>query len=398
MGIEYGFLISSIALSIILVINLIYLVVKYQKEKMLPICIINEKELLDKHGPIICSCILQKREMLPRDIIAVLIGLVQKDLISIEIKKNSIGGKIINEYKLRKVGDFSNISDVEQSVVNIIFKESNECILNTEVTKIKRRIETVNLVKKVNSELEQKGVNAVKVPKKVKIVNNLFFVFVCIFFIIHLIYNFKAEGFFTNLKINLINWIIVVIKIDALVILGTVLIKILTLVFERISNKNIKHKIEITDAILINIFVKFLILNCIILVFLLFAGNNMNFIADILLMDIAMVILVADELFSTHSIKLKKEYISLKNFEERLQTNEMIEYFNLEKMEIIKESIPFLVASNIKNVSVIEYLEKLVTASLDNNEKEKYNNIIKLVKFEEDTINQYYFSKKFKEK
>lgn len=390
------FLVSAILLSVALVINLIYLVIKYQKDKMLPIVGISEKELLDKHGAIICSCILQKREFMPRDIIATLVELVQKDEISIEIKKNSENGKIINEYTLRKTGNSELLSDLEQSVIKILFNDSNECILNYEVKKIKRKLETSNLVKRVNKKLEDLGVNAVKVPKKERLRNNVFFVLVCVFFIIHLIATFNGETFFQDFKQNFVRWIIILIKIDALVIFGSMLIKMFTLVVERLSNKEFKRKITLTDDILLNVFAKFVISNFIILILLIFAGDNTAFIADIFLIDIAMVIMVSDEMFISHSSKLVKDYISLKNFEQKLETNEIIEYFHVDKLELLKQYIPFLVASSFKKISMLDYVDKLQKVSMDKNEKEKYLNLEKLLAFEEDSINEYYFSKSFR--
>ncbi len=389
------FLVSSIILSVALVINFIYMIVKYQKDRMLPIINIGEKELLDKHGSIICSCILQKRGLMPRDIIATLVELIEKDEISISLNKTSENGKIINVYRLNKIGNGKELSDIESSVIKILFNDSNECTLNSEISMIKRRLETKSLIKMIDKKLEDIGANSVKVPSNIKVMNNIYFIFVCIFFIIHLIATFNSVTFFRDFKQNIMNWIIIVIKIDALVILGTMLIRMLFLVVERIKNNKFKHKIDITDKILLNIFSKFLIANCIVLILLMFAGNNMVFVFDILLMDIAMVIMVSDETFSSHSTKIIKDYISLKNFEEKLETKEILEHFHIDKIDTLKSYISFLIACNLKEANMVEFVQKVVEVSSDKAEKEKYNNILHLISFNEDNINNYFFSKDF---
>ncbi len=389
------FLISSILLTVGLVINFIYLVVKYQKDKMLPIVNISEKELLDKHGAIICSCILQKRNFKPRDIIAVLVSLIQKDEISIELKRTSIDGEITNEYCLKRTSKNTELSEMEQGVIDIFFSNTDRCVLNYDIKKISRKLDTASLIRKSNKALENLGVNAVKLPSKVKFRNNLFFILVCIFFILHIVYNFDKATFFEDIKINFKYWVIIVIKIDAIVILGAILTKLLTLVVERFINKKFQRKIELNDEVILEIFAKFLLTNCIILIFLMFAGNNSFFIADILLMDVAMVLMVCDEMFTGHSIRLRKEYISLKNFEERLETKEIIEYFHIDKLELLKQYIPFLVACNFKKVNMLEYVEKIISVSLDENEKEKYKSIFQLISFEDNSLNDFYFSKSF---
>lgn len=390
------FLLSSIILSVALVIDYIYMVIKYQRDRRLPIININEKDLLDKHGAIICSCILEKRGLMPRDIIACLVELIQKDEISISVNKTSENGKIMNLYRLKKIGSEKELTDIQKSVINILFNNSNECTLNSEISGVKRKLETKSLIRLVDKKLEDLGANTVKVPAKVKNINNVFFVCVCIFFIIHLIVAFKGDTFFSDFKLNFINWVIIVIKIDALVILGTMLIKMCTLLFERITNKEFKHKIEVTDAMLINIFTKFLIANIIVLVLLMFAGSNLTFIADILLMDISMVIMVSDEMFSSHGIKILKDYMSLKNFEEKLETKDIIYYYHEDKLEVLKSYIPFLIACNLKKANAVEFVEKIAGVSKDNTEKEKYNNIYNLILFEEDSLNNFYFSKDFR--
>ena len=392
MGIENIFLYSSIFLSTILLINFLFMIIKYHKEKMLPICLIDEQQLLKKHGPIICSCILQKRNFKPRDIIATLVGLIQKDVISIELRRTSEEGSIINEYHLKMLENDVELDEIEQQVLSIFFKGEPDCVINAVVRKAKRQIETVRLEKFVNNKLEEIGANVVKVPKKVQIVNNLFFILVCIFFVIHVINSFESVNFFENLKINLKNWFVIVIKLDALVILGTILIKLLVLLADRIKDRAVPTEIELSDGIILKIFIKFVIANFIILILLMFAGTDLRFIADIILFDLAMVVMVTDEMFSLHSSKIKKEYMSLMKFKEKLETNEIIEYFNIDKVEILKSYIPFLLACNLKKANAIEYTEKFVNTCMDEKEKKKYEDILELIQFDESIINQFYFS------
>ncbi|MBR1884339.1 MAG: DUF2207 domain-containing protein [Clostridia bacterium] len=390
------FILSAVVLSVILLVNFLILLFKYNKEKYVPIITVPGEELLKKHGPIICSCILQKRGLMPRDIIGTLVGLVQKDIVDINIKRTSEDGEIINIYTLNILNpDFSSLSEEEENVLSIVFNGKNQVVLNDEVSKIDGRCAI--LKRRIKGRLEMLGANTVKVPKKNKIIDNFFFILVCIFFVLHLFSEFDAESFFKDFGVNIANWCVWVIKIDALLILFTMLVRMIILVFERIKCKVNKTKIEMTDSITVNVFAKFIFSNAIVLLLLIFAGSNLGFIADIVLFDIAMLVMITDDLFVAHSPRLNKDYLSLKEFEVNLSSKAIIDFFTPEKEELLKYYIPFIVCSNIKGAEPYDYVKKLADITvLDKKENDKYNKILKLVSFNEQKIAKFYFSDEIK--
>lgn len=379
---------SAVIISALLVINYVFLIKKYNKNKILPIKTTSEKELMEKYGGVLSACIIEKRGYLPRDIIAIIIKLIQNDIIDIKSKRVTQNGKIVNCYTLTYINKDEKLNEIDKKVIDILFKDDDKCILNTTLNN-KNKFEEVK--KKINENLKSIGANGIKVPKKTQIMNTVFFALVCIFVILHLIYNFDSKISFTSIINNLKYWFVMLIKIDALFILSISLIKILSMLNERLKSKNNFYKIEFSDKLLINIFFNFFISNMIMLVFLSFVGSNLYFIPDIILFDFAMILMVTDELLVSHSPRMNKDYISLKKFESTLKSNGIFDNFTPDNALMLKSYIPLVISLNNKDISAIEYIQKMIDISLDEDEIKKYKIIKDIFKLREPEIRKIYY-------
>ena len=389
MDINFIFTCSAAFLSALLVINYIVLVKKYNKDKMLPIKTTSEEELLKKYGAVISACIIQKRGASSKDIIAIIVSLIQRNIISISSKRITKNGTIINSYTLKYVKKDEALDDFEKEVVDILFREDDVCNLNIALEKH----EKFNIIKEsINKKLKLLGVNGLKVPKKNQIINTVFFVFVCIFFILHIVYNFDKSISFSDIFSNFNYWAIMIIKIDSLLILLVTFIKIFSMIMERLKTKNNFYKIVFTDKLIINIFLNFILSNVIVLLFLVFIPSNIYFVFDIFLFDISMVVMVTDELLVSHSPRMNKDYISLKKFESTLKEGGIFEFFTPDSAVKLEKCIPLVIALDEKDINIVEYMKKMVEISLDENEIKKYKILRDLVKFKEPEIRKFYYN------
>ena len=69
----------------VLIIYWIVLLIIFEKEKKTYVSDINEEELFRKYNPLIAGCIQGSRDVLARDIIAIILNLIDKGNIKLEL-------------------------------------------------------------------------------------------------------------------------------------------------------------------------------------------------------------------------------------------------------------------------------------------------------------------------
>ena len=74
-------------LSLILIVYWIILLIKYEKDKKIDLISYNEDELFKKYNPMLAGCLQGSRDILARDIIGVILNLIDKNNIKLKVEK-----------------------------------------------------------------------------------------------------------------------------------------------------------------------------------------------------------------------------------------------------------------------------------------------------------------------
>jgi len=352
-------LINNILLSmtILLSIYYIYLLVKYERDKLFIVYCNDDYELLNKYNPMILACIAQNREMNPRDIIAVLLDLVNKKVLKMEVRKNTIK----NRYILSKESNHIEIDEIEQNVLNLFFKDVDKIELQSSIKDLNRNSLTVEKIKIIDklaiNKLSSIGANSIKASKPLLVFNNIIFVIVCIITTFSLVFNITLanstlsqsnatlNGDAGMLFITILTFIIVLLPI------ALYIIYFLLYVF-RYTQKYIgKIAFKFSGKKLIKEVLKFTVLSSGVFTLLFLTVKNEYVIINTALFMVALLIIMTDNLMSRHNIKIYKSFLSLKMIQDKLENGSLLKDKKIDDILLWEKYLTFAVALGITDVS-----------------------------------------------
>lgn len=90
------------------------LILIFEKERKSIIFHINENELFEKYNPMVAGCIEGSRGILARDIIAVILNLINKKNINLEFQYRSYGKEIYTYYIKKNPEKENEMDDIER--------------------------------------------------------------------------------------------------------------------------------------------------------------------------------------------------------------------------------------------------------------------------------------------
>jgi len=360
----------TIIITSALLLYWIYLIIKYEKEIVYMEEIPEELNILEKYNPIIAACIAQNRDMHPRDVLAILIDMVNRKILKMSSIKSisSSTGKEVITYRLSKNKKFFEISDniekldtIEKKVIDVFFSKTNSIDLEKKLNTIKNDEMSISKIKALDEivaeKLENIGANFVKVPRFLQTINNIIFV-ICI------IYIFVIVGF--NIALNIatmsttskqinevtqqISSIFASIAIFVLPAIFYIILGVLKLtkktmkIFSKLSFKLTSKKI--TQSIILQLLLFILVFT---LEFIFFK-QSFVIICTFLFM-IALLIILTDNLMSSHSLKLRNDFFYLKSIQDRIENGSLLEEKKLEDNILWGKYLSFAIALGVGNVS-----------------------------------------------
>jgi len=206
--------INNIIIMIIIVL-LVYwfiLLFKYEYDKKYLLTEINEEELYEKFNPLLAGCIEGSRNILSRDIIAVLLNLINKKIIDLEIK-NTLDSDDLYEYILTKkqiVENENDLDEIEKYICDWFFGNSEKMDIVKRLKELpsdkKAKEKFEELDKKATKLLNSIGANKSKVPMILRVFNVILFIGSIVLVIGNSIYNMNLLdlGIFEIIPIILI--------------------------------------------------------------------------------------------------------------------------------------------------------------------------------------------------
>lgn len=303
----------------------------FEIDKTIPVSNINEEELFEKYNPMLAGCFEGSRDILPKDIIAVILNLVEKNYIKLDIKKDINGGY---KYFVKKLSEYDDkLDNIEKFVSDWFFENNNEEIDLIETLKLlpqkpksAEKFKLLNII--VQEELNKKGANKNKVPFWIRMINTVIYIIAIFMIIRHL--NLQGllpdasnsgKRIFSVLFSNGANIVIIISLVYAMVLqILRWLNKFKNVILQKISKRKIVTTI-----------MKIIILEIIVIAILIINRKGVNYylFVDLILFFISSLIVSTDNLMVKNEINRVEDYSRLILLKEKI-----INYTLLSEKEI----------------------------------------------------------------
>jgi len=343
-----------------LVIYWIALLIIFEREDAFESSYENSDDIktLKKYNPLIAGCLVDNREVLARDVTAVILGLVQKKVINMKIVPKEDGKEtykyIISENRNSNV----QLDETEKYVLNWVFGfyEQDEIELVEKLKEISSRKDFFKKLRELNgiaqSKLNKIGANINKIPLFLRIANIFLIVISIMISVIHVTNNGLDIHIYETtifLALVVLLGVIVILPIIALIIHIVLLLTVLIKKAIKIQTKKYSGKQIVTTSALILIGILTLIgiiYNII---------PNKYICLDIFMIGMSILIVRTDNLMTKHNQEIMKDYYALQEIKNRIEEYTLIEEKGINYINLWEEYLVYAIAFGIP----LEILDKL---------------------------------------
>ena len=335
--------------ALILIVYWIILLIKYENDKKYPVVNINEEELFKKYNPMLAGCFQGSRDILARDIIAVILNLIDNKNIELEILGNLEGNENY-KYIVKKVPELEqNMDEIERYVYNWLFKTSDKVELTDRLKAMPKETDANQKFKQLNDMVQRKlnniGANKKGVPTILRIINTIILIVSIYVSINHILYegvevynNLDVIWLFVILALYMLPIIIVLLYIPILLII-TVRHKVTSLV-----HKITGQKIATTTITIITVFLIILVVT------ILFTNpGNRYIIADEILICIALIIMLTDNLMLKNNVNMIEDYSRINGLKDKIENYSMMEDRDIEQITLWEKYLAYAVSFGVAN-------------------------------------------------
>ena len=319
----------------VLVVYWFVLLVLFEKEKKHDVYEFNEEELFKKYNPMLAGCIQGSRDILARDIIAVLLNLIDKGIINLEIlpMPNSLEEQY-NYFVTKNTEKENDMDDIETRVYNWFFMEQPDRV------NLQRRLETLGKdaganikFKNLNNLVKRKanaiGANRSKVPYPLRVLNVGILIITIIVVIRHILFN-GLDVYTSGMAV--VGFVLSngLAYLPILIIFAYIPIYILVLIRHKVNNilqKITGQKIVTTSIALISIIALVVILTAIF-------SSAKYLIVDELLIGIALLIVLTDNLMLKNNDEIMDDYEKLNLLKDKIENYTLIDEKDIEYIEL----------------------------------------------------------------
>ncbi len=314
------------------------------------------------------GCIQGSRTILARDIIAVILNLVNKKIILLDI--NPSIGKSNYIYKISKNKKLENKMDsIEKYVYDWVFDSKEKVVLNNRLEDMPKEKEANKKFKELNKLVEEnlavKGANQAKVPLILRAFNVFLFVLSILVIYKHTMFN----GFdIYNSKISnniLLELIIYIIPLFPL-LMGILYIPInLIIIIRHKINKAVQR---ITGQKIVTATISLLILFGVIILLTAIISSEKYIVADEVLICIATILILTDNLMLKNNSIMIEDYSKLNALKYKIENYTLMEDRDIEQITLWEQYLSYSVSfgisnkiiKRIKGLHLDEDLEKLI--------------------------------------
>lgn len=353
-------------LSVSLIIYWIIILLIFERDKKYKVSNINEEELFKKYNPLIAGCIQGNRDILSRDIIAVILNLINKGNIRLTMK-GDVNEKSLYNYIVEKVPEKeSEMDEIELLIYKWLFTGEKETLIERlqEMPKVQNANfkfkELDGLAKK---ELKKLGANKTSVPNIIKAINVML---LCgaIFLVVYHIKSIKFDE-----------------KILPLMILAPIIFALIPLIPKLVMNITVKIRHLITNNIqnaqkITTTSISIIIISLLIMAITYWILKIPELIADELLISVTILIVITDDLMLKNNVNMIEDYSRLNCLKEKLE-NTLLNEKDIGQIYLWNEYLAYAVSFGIgkkiiDKISGIYTDNDLLNYVVNNNEMQDY--------------------------
>lgn len=344
---------TIILFTIALTIYWIFLLNKFELDSKYEVSNINAEELFKKYNPMVAGCFQGGRDILSRDILAVILNLIEKRNIGLDIQSTN-DEKNTYKYYISKVPTKENEMDqIERTIYYWLFSDYNKerIELSSAISKMPLNAMAIPNMEELSQEVKQIlnkiGVNQHKVPKIVKVLNIMILFLVWFFTLIHMV----SKGYTISQNIfNILDYICLILFL--IPVSYIIITKIWNLIFKKCFN--FIETLNIADSkvfkIAIVIFEIFILLA--IVTFVTEKPENRYIIADEALYCISIIIVLTDKKMLNNSPLAIEDYSKLNSLKNKIDEYSLIEEKDLEYIVLWGKYLAYAVSfGNAKKIT-----------------------------------------------
>ncbi len=362
-----------------LLIYWIILLLIFEKDKKEKVISVEEDEMFKKYNPMIAGCIQGSRNILARDILAVILNLINKKIINLDIKNNA-GKESYYYFITQTTGKEEQMDEIEKYVYEWVFCNSNSINLQDRLNTMPKEEEASKKFKELNTLVEKKlmeiKANEVKVPKSIRIFNVFLFILSLILLGKHILFNgFNVYDMSSIDEILMIFGIhllfLIILIIPFMMAILYVPINLAILIKQKVSNRvqRITGQKVVSTAVTIAVF-----FGIIILITAYFSPIR-YIVADEVLICIATVIMLTDNLMLKNNPTMIKDYSRLNIIKDKIEKYSMMEDRDIEQVVLWERYLCYAVSfgiakkviKRIKEFNLDENISTLINDSMFTN-------------------------------
>lgn len=366
------FTIGVMIFALVLVIYWIILMLVFEKDKKYDVTNLDEDEIFSRYNPMVAGCLQGSRDILSRDIIAVILELVNKKIINLEFQKTAEGKENYRYIISRNIEKETEMDPVEKYLHLWLFGFNNHTV------DLQKRLEEMpkegdanvrfrELNRRVKDTLNSVGANQPRVPKGLRIFNDFLLILSIVLIFRHIAYN--GLNIYTGNLINLLPFVKLLYM--GIIAIGSFLyIPIQIVVITRHQISHIVQKVTGQKSVITAISLSILFA---VIIGLTIAFVPAKFIvADELLLGICLIIVLTDNLMLKNNPIISEDYSKLNLLKNRIVDYTMMEDRDVEQVKLwgryLSYGISFGIANKIINrihgLFLDEDLEKLANSNI----------------------------------
>lgn len=344
-----------ISFTIFLICYWIFLLFKFEKEKAIFYELDDDFAILNKYNPLIAGCLADNREVLSRDIVAVLVNLINKNIIKLDIIPLENTGMSVDEnkkykYILTRVKENEGKMDRIESFVhglffNYSYNDGNTIRLDEAIDELNKNKNLNFKMQELNNlaanDLNNIGANLHSVPIGIRILN---------FFLLSLSILLGISHYYNNslnIRIDSTTFLTLFIVLFAFIFTLPIiyllfkLFLLLIVYIKRLINKaNEKYT---GQKIVSTTFAIFLVIFCLmILSYLLF--KDYILIMDIFMIGIATLIVKTDNLMTKNDDSILIDYYQLNEVKYKIEEYSLLDEKNLHFITLWEQYLAYAIS------------------------------------------------------
>ena len=341
---------NIVIFAICMLIYWIILMLIYEKDKKYMVSNIEEDKLFEKYNPMIAGCIQGSRTILARDIIAVILNLIDKKIINLEFK-NAVSGKDNYIYIITKNKQAEEQMDsIEKYVYDWVFENKDMVNLAYRLKDMPKDKLANKKFKELNDLVERNlatlGANQAKVPMIVRAFNMFLFILSIVVVVKHIMFNgYEIYDSATSDYIIIEGIMFIIMLLPFFMGLLYLPLNLIVMVRHKI-NKTVQ---KISGQKVVTTTISLLILFGVIIVLTAIFSIQKYIIADEILICIATILILTDNLMLKNNAIMIEDYSKLNTLKYKIENYSIMEDKDIEQVTLWEKYLSYAVSFGIAN-------------------------------------------------